>query len=199
MKLWPLVVAGLISAIIAYLVNQLPPIKETHAKLPKVVITVIGFIVLATVAAVVLTHVTDPDNKTPSPTGSASSKGKMLSNGWIRVFWTGDGETLEVRWDPMEYDNLDSYDVELLGISPEEVSTSIGYRPGEELDRVRVIHPVADTKRYYQDTQEITHVAPGESWYVCVTGLAPSPKSKPNEIVVIKGSKRCSDTFVVPS
>lgn len=139
---------------------------------------------------------------TPEPNESStvtSSKGSILSDGPVRVFWTGDGETLNVTWDEMKYENLDHYSVDVYGVSPEETWANDGYRLGEELDRFRVIHPAADTKIYYENTGKATSVGPGETWRICVTGQAPSPKDEPNKVVEIEGSKRCSDTFAIPS
>lgn len=137
----------------------------------------------------------------PSVTVSVepSGKGRILSNGPVHVLWTGDGETLNVTWAAMTYENLDHYSVDVYGVSPEETWVNDGYRRGEELDRFRVIHPAADTKIYYQNVGRETSVGPGETWRICVTGRAPSPKSDPSKVVEIEGSRRCSDTFVIPS
>lgn len=162
---------------------------------------------IAVIVLLVGDNLLDWGRGSPQPSSSSSttnsaepgSKGRILSDGPVRVLWTGDGETLNVTWDAMTYENLDHYSVDVYGVAPEDTWVNDGYRRGEELDRFRVIHPLADTKIYYQTVGKETKVGPGETWRICVTGRAPSPKSDPSRVVEIEGSRRCSDTFAIPS
>lgn len=130
---------------------------------------------------------------------STNANGPILSDNEVKVVWTGDGEALEVSWEPMTYNNLKGYWVDIYGLHPVDSRTPVGIGPVEELDTFKVIRPVADTKDYYNNFpgEEDPKVGPGETWRICVTGESePGPDG---ENRTIEGSRICSTNFKVPS
>lgn len=139
-----------------------------------------------------------PTTSAPSQS-STDSNGPTLSDNEVKVVWTGEGESLDVSWEPMTYDNLERYWVDIYGLHPVDSRTPVGVGPGEELDTYKVVRPVADTKDYYDDFpgEEVPDVGPGETWRICVTGES---KPGPNgEVRTIEGSRTCSKNFQIPS
>ena len=100
-----------------------PPTRPFFNRVPALAA---GFGIIVT--AFVLWSTWNIFSVTPS---SNYAQGTILSDNEVRVQWTGSGEELLVDWDPMQYDDLKNYSVDIYGLYPEKTWANSGYRrPG---------------------------------------------------------------------
>lgn len=143
--------------------------------------------------------VSTTDTTTTGPAPSRTVAARVLSGSSpVRVTWLGQGEALKVTWNDMSYPDLDSYSVDVYGLAPEQTWYNVGYREDTKLASTRTIHPLAETRVRYAETDKPTNVGPDETWRICVTGMRSVPAGAAVEPYEIDGSKKCSDPFVVP-
>ena len=98
----------------------------------------------------------------------------------------------------MDYPDLDSYSVDVIGIFPIETSYNVGYRLGQELRTNVVIWPVSRANRNFSEEGENIRVSEDQTWQVCVTGMRKTPLGVDITPYIIERSKRCSDIFSLP-
>lgn len=135
-----------------------------------------------------------------APVASASPSGQVLSGSSpVRVTWLGSGEALEVSWEAIEDPELESYSLNVYGLSPEQTWYNVGYREDTRLATTRVIYPLAETRVRYEETDKQSNVGPGETWRVCVHGMRKTPGGVDITPYIIEGSRRCSDEFTIPA
>lgn len=133
----------------------------------------------------------------PGPSGSEAAR-VLSGSSPVKVTWLGQGEALKVTWGDMSYPDLDHYSVDVYGVAPEQTWYNVGYREDTKLASTRTIHPLAETRVRYAETDKPTAVGPDETWRICATGMRRVPAGAAVSPYEIDGSKKCSDPFVVP-
>jgi hypothetical protein len=115
----------------------------------------------------------------------------------VRVWWLGQGDTIQIQWDPADSDEVHSYSVDIYGMAPIRNYYNLGYRIGEELRTRDTANPVAEMNEKLSDFGDSETVDYEETWRVCVTAhrYTPDPDVGPK---IIQGTERCSDPFVIP-
>lgn len=133
------------------------------------------------------------------PNSSSASPGKMLSpDSPVKVRWFGQGDTIEVSWDVMDYPDLEHYSVDVYGLTPVQIDYNVGYRRGDELRTSDTANPIAEANEWLKQDGRSEQVTNDETWRVCVIGMKDTPGGVDISPYIIKGSKRCSDPFTIP-
>ncbi len=135
-------------------------------------------------------------NDTSSPVAT-STRIALSDKSPVRVWWLGQGDTIQIQWDPADSDEVHSYSVDIYGMAPIRNYYNLGYRIGEELRTSDTANPVAEMNEKLSNSGDSETVDYEETWRVCVTAYryTPDPDVGPK---IIQGTERCSDPFVIP-
>ena len=152
---------------------------------------------LGATAALMYVQISSPQpNDTSSPVATPT-RIALSDKSPVRVWWLGQGDTIQIQWDPADSDEVHSYSVDIYGMAPIRNYYNLGYRIGEELRTSDTANPVAEMNEKLSDFGDSETVDYEETWRVCVTAYryTPDPDVGPK---IIQGTERCSDPFVIP-
>jgi len=90
---------------------------------------------LGATAALMYVQMSSPQpNDTSSPVATPT-RIALSDKSPVRVWWLGQGDTIQIQWDPADSDEVHSYSVDIYGMAPIRNYYNLGYRIGEELIR----------------------------------------------------------------